>query len=119
MKHPIDQFRSISWKNTDFKVASHTLDQLTLAFEAVSIEGESATKLEISFLHPTNEWKCLWDENTQTWIDHPDKKQPLGGKIEEAFVKQLLKFKFSFGGHHQQGWSRWGFSAESFQITIC
>ncbi|WP_137940274.1 hypothetical protein [Chitinivorax sp. B] len=113
----VDQFRAIFWNHTGFEVTSRSTEKIVLTFEAVSIDGKAPTKVTIAFLQPSNEWASLWNEAAQEWVDHSDQIHPIGKSIEDGFVKQVHQFKFSFGGHHQLGWSRWGFTAMSFQIV--
>jgi len=60
----------------------------------------------------------LWQESAQQWVDHPDRVNPIGSHIVEAFAKpQLHRILFSFAGNHESGWSRWGFAADAFSIV--
>ncbi len=116
MAHPLELFQRISWNNTEFQVVSRTNTELTIAFDSLSVSGEEPRKVEMVFLDPSNEWASLWSESANEWIEHPDCENPIGHRVEEAAAKVVKKLKFSFGGHHQLGWARWGFTAESVRI---
>jgi hypothetical protein len=117
MAHTLELFQRISWNNTKFEVVSRTNTELTIAFDSVSLSGEEPRRVEMVFLEPSNEWASLWSQSANEWIEHPDHEKPIGNRVEEATAKVVRKLKFSFGGHHELGWARWGFTAESIRVN--
>lgn len=112
-----EQFRSIGWNETPFRVVERSHEKLVIACEAISVANSTPCARELVFLQPRNEWASLWKPEVNDWVDHPDTQNPIGMRIEEATAKEAGKLRFSFGGHHQQGWARWGFTAEEVQIN--
>ena len=117
MSDSLKKFREISWNNTKFQVLERTQSKLLIAFDNLTLPEEEPRRVEILFNQPINEWATLWSSSTNEWVEHPDKQNPIRGSVVEADAKDVGKLKFSFGGDHKLGWSRWGFSADSFRIV--
>lgn len=88
-----------------------------MVVENLSVKEEPPRGVKLEFNKPTSEWAMLWDAKAEEWKQHPDKTNPIGGVITEAFSKAVgAKTKYSFGGNHELGSSRWGFTAEGCHI---
>lgn len=109
-------FSELAWNRNSFRI-ERAKAALCIVVDDLSLNGKTLQKTKLIFINPESEWAMLWDDETKEWKEHPDKESPIGNAIIEAFSKPVgRKLKFSFSGKHKLGLSRWGFSAENYQI---
>ena len=117
MENKLLQFKELNWDSNPFKILEKSNSNMRIKFEHLSLSNNSKVINEIEFKNPRSEWASLWNEKINEWQEHPDMESPIGENIIEAFVKPVgTVFKFSFAGNHQLGWSRWGFTSDSFEL---
>lgn len=110
-------FSQIRWNKNAFRVIERTQSSLYIVVENLSLREAPPRIVKLKFDNPTSEWAMLWNAQTKEWKQHPDSTNPIDGVIIEAFSKPVgSKIKYSFGGSHELGSSRWGFTAERCHV---
>jgi hypothetical protein len=118
MNLTLEDFQAIQWERNPFAVVDQDVQRLCLVVQGLSVQGRPQSEVRLIFSQPSSEWAMLWDEGAKAWVSHPDSKEPIGPVIVEAWVKPShIGLLFSFAGHHQKGWSRWGFTAQRAAIA--
>lgn len=119
MQLSLDHFKSLSWQGNLFQLVETSERRICIEVHELALPGRPPSKVLLSFSAPKSEWAMLWDERTESWVEHPDRQgAPIGPAIVEAWIKpSRIGLLLSFAGHHPAGWSRWGFNSQGILAT--